>query len=389
VSYPLVELKNISEFINGFAFKPEHWGENGKPIIRIQNLTNTSKPFNRTTIEVDKKYFVKSGDILVSWSATLDVFEWQNEDALLNQHIFKVVPDYKIIDKKYFKYALKEAILSMLKFTRGSTMKHINRGDFLATKIPLPPLETQKQIAQVLETADQLRKDCQQVEQELNALAQSVFLEMFGDPVTNPKGWEIKRLKEISRIQIGPFGTQLHKEDYIENGIPLINPTHIKNGKIIPNSKLTIPLTKHEELPQYHLEVGDIIMGRRGEMGRCAVITEREESWLCGTGSLFIRPHNSGIFSDYLCKLLSGKAIKSHLEAESQGATMLNLNKTIIGSINIPVPSENALKMFSKAQEILANNIDLSKSSSYELLFNSLLQKAFKGELNLKSTEQA
>ena len=103
----------------------------------------------------------------------------------------------------------------------------------------------------------------------------------------------------------------------------------------------------------------------------------------------FYESFNSGIFSDYLCKLLSGKAIKSHLEAESQGATMLNLNKTIIGNINIPVPSENALKKFSKAQEILANNIDLSKSSSYELLFNSLLQKAFKGELNLKSTEQA
>ena len=68
---------------------------------------------------------------------------------------------------------------------------------------------------------------------------------------------------------------------------------------------------------------------------------------------------------------------------------MLNLNKTIIGNINIPVPSENALKKFSKAQEILANNIDLSKSSSYELLFNSLLQKAFKGELELKSSEQA
>ena len=86
-------------------------------------------------------------------------------------------------------------------------------------------------------------------------------------------------------------------------------------------------------------------MGRRGEMGRCAVITEHEKEWLCGTGSLFIRPHNSGIFSDYLCKLLSGKAIKSHLESESQGATMLNLNKTIVGNINIPVPSKNALKM--------------------------------------------
>lgn len=122
-------------------------------------------------------------------------------------------------------------------------------------------------------------------------------------------------------------------------------------------------------------------MGRRGEMGRCAVVTERENDWLCGTGSLFIRPYNTGVFSEYLSKLLSGKSIKSYLEAESLGATMPNLNKTIVGNINIPVPSEDILKKFTLIQEKTIKNISKMHDFSDELLFNSLSQKAFAGEL--------
>jgi type I restriction enzyme S subunit len=247
--------------------------------------------------------------------------------------------------------------------------------------IPVPPLAEQIRIAAILDKADSLRRKNQQAIQLADQFLRAVFLDMFGDPVTNPKGWEVKKLKEISHIQIGPFGTQLHKEDYIEGGIPLINPTHIVNGKIVSNMNYTIPSNKHAELDEYHLKAGDIIMGRRGEMGRCAVVTEQENGWLCGTGSLFIRTHNAEIFAEYLCTLLSGKTIKSYLEAESQGATMSNLNKTIVGNINIPVPSENALKKYSIIQENTMKNINKMGCFSGELLFNSLSQKAFAGEL--------
>lgn len=204
---------------------------------------------------------------------------------------------------------------------------------------------------------------------------------MFGDPVTNPKGWEVKRLKDIAKIQIGPFGTQLHKEDYIENGIPLINPTHIVKGNIVPKSNLTITEEKHASLSEYHLKVGDIILGRRGEMGRCAIVSENEEGWMCGTGSLFIRPNQIGEFSEYLNKLLSSHAIKNHLESESQGATMSNLNKTIVGNIQIPVPSNAALDKFTLLKTNFLKLAGSSHDFANEMLFESLSQKAFAGEL--------
>jgi type I restriction enzyme S subunit len=144
---------------------------------------------------------------------------------------------------------------------------------------------------------------------------------------------------------------------------------------------LTITVEKHASLPEYHLKVGDIIMGRRGEMGRCAVVGDKEKGWLCGTGSLFIRPIKNGVFSEYLNKLLSSEAIKNHLESESQGATMPNLNKTIVGSIQVPVPNDEVLDKFLLVKQKTLKVFDQYKTAANTSLFESLSQKAFAGEL--------
>ena len=140
-------------YVNGLAFKPSDWHDSGMPIIRIQNLTDQSKPFNRTTKTVDPIYVVQPGDILVSWSATLDAFIWDREPAILNQHIFKVIPDSVKVTKRYLFYALKRAIAEMKKteHLHGSTMKHINRAPFMAHVLPIPPLAEQEHLVGEIE----------------------------------------------------------------------------------------------------------------------------------------------------------------------------------------------------------------------------------------------
>ena len=125
---------------------------------------------------------------------------------------------------------------------------------------------------------------------------------MFGDPVDNPHGFRKVVLSELAEIRIGPFGSLLHKEDYIEGGHPLLNPSHIVDGKVAPDSKLTISDKKYDELEAYHLHTGDVVMGRRGEMGRCAVVPS--EGFLCGTGSLLIRTKGE-VTADYIQKTIS------------------------------------------------------------------------------------
>ena len=146
-------IGDTGKYINGFAFKPAHRTSTGLPIIRIQNLTDESKPLNKTNIEVPEEYHVSPGELLVSWSATLDAFIWNREKALVNQHIFRVVPDTHLVEPSLLYHWLRISILQLIdtEHLHGSTMKHINRGPFMAHKLPLPPLAEQTRIADKLE----------------------------------------------------------------------------------------------------------------------------------------------------------------------------------------------------------------------------------------------
>ncbi|ODS92678.1 MAG: hypothetical protein ABS45_05635 [Comamonas sp. SCN 65-56] len=200
----MTSLGEVAQFINGAAFKPEDWGDSGFPIIRIQNLTDASKPFNRTTRTVAEKLQVHPGDLLVSWSATLGVFTWNRpEIGLLNQHIFRVVPDESKVDKAYLRLALSGALSAMQKHLHGATMQHVNRGEFLGTPLYLPPLEEQRRIAAILDQAETLRTQRRTALALLDCLTQSLFLDMFGDPVANPKGWPVKPVSSLGKVVTG------------------------------------------------------------------------------------------------------------------------------------------------------------------------------------------
>ncbi|MDD3416690.1 MAG: restriction endonuclease subunit S [Lachnospiraceae bacterium] len=164
---------------------------------------------------------------------------------------------------------------------------------------------------------------------------QSRFIEMFGDPVSNPYGYDKVALSELADIKIGPFGSLLHKEDYIENGHPLLNPSHIVDGKVVPDPKLTISDGKYEELSAYHLKIGDVVMGRRGEMGRCAVVPSK--GYLCGTGSILIRSKGE-VTADYIQKIISFPSFKKTIEDMAVGQTMPNLNVPIVANFQVIKP---------------------------------------------------
>jgi type I restriction enzyme S subunit len=176
------QLGSVAEFINGAAFRPDDWGDSGVQIIRIQNLTDPTKPFNRTERAVPKRVRVQPGDLLVSWSATLGVFEWVGpEEALLNQHIFRVLPDDRKIDKRYLRHALEGALIDMRRHLHGATMQHVNRGEFLGTELFLPSLTEQQRIAEILDRARALRAQRHTAVAQLDPLIQAVFVDLFRD----------------------------------------------------------------------------------------------------------------------------------------------------------------------------------------------------------------
>ena len=189
----------------------------------------------------------------------------------------------------YYLWQLKKTGEIDHKYSKGVTIKHLVKSALMSIPVPLPPKSVQLDIVSELDQINELI--CLKKEQlkDYDALAQSIFYEMFGDPVVNEKGWEVKPIQDLGLVKTGPFGSMLHKDDYISDGIPLVNPIHMRDYKVVADRKFTVSREKADELGNYILRKNDVIFARRGDIGRCAVISEEEDGYLCGTGSLFVR----------------------------------------------------------------------------------------------------
>jgi type I restriction enzyme S subunit len=153
-----------------------------------------------------------------------------------------------------------------------------------------------------------------------------------------PKGWEFVRLGQLANeITTGPFGLMIHKSDYITNGVPLINPIHMVNGEIIHDPTVTVTNEKARQLDSHRLFEGDIVMARRGELGRCAIVSKLSDQWLCGTGSFVLRLP-SQISRSFILTLFKSKGVRDYLGGNSVGTTMTNLNHGILNKLPIMLP---------------------------------------------------
>jgi type I restriction enzyme S subunit len=265
----------------------------------------------------------------------------------------------------------------------GANLPRLSPSALAGFEIPLPPLAEQRRIAEVLDKAEALRAKRRATLAQLDSLTQSLFLDLFGDPATNPKKWPKASLNDCTeKIQIGPFGSLLHQEDYVADGIPLVNPKHIQGGAIATNHWESVTQRKYDQLETYHLRQGDIVMGRRGEMGRCAIVSGNEPL-LCGTGSLIIRPDNERTSALFLCAILSTQQMKEAFERLSLGQTLPNLNSGIVGKFMLPLPPIALQREFARRVAAVEKLKTAQRAALAELdaLFASLQHRAFRGEL--------
>ena len=154
-----------------------------------------------------------------------------------------------------------------------------------------------------------------------------------------PRRWSVAELRRVAAsLQTGPFGSQLHASDYVDGGIPIVNPANIQGGAIVPDSRCTVDEEVFARLGRHELQEGDIVLGRRGEMGRCALVARAASGFLCGTGCIRVRLNRSAVYPEFVALFLRHPGVRGHLLLESVGSTMDNLNTAIIGRIPIAIP---------------------------------------------------
>jgi type I restriction enzyme S subunit len=375
-----VPLGEVADFINGFAFKPEDWHDGGLPIIRIQNLTDPSKPINLTTRQVPEKYKVRRGDILVSWSATLGVFTWDRTDeALVNQHIFRVLPHESVIAHGYLKHILDGALVSMAQHLHGATMKHVNRGEFLATRIPLPPLDEQRRIAAILDQAASERERVTRRRDSVAGIRTALFHEMFG-------GYEpTDMLSDYCEVQ---GGLQVStKRNALPVEVPYLRVANVYRDRLDLGEVKMLKATE-AEAARTRLEPGDLLFveghANPNEVGRSAVWDGSIPGCVHQNHLIRARLDSEKLLPDFAVAWFKTAEGSAHFRRAGKTTSGLNtISASQVRSALLPIPPIEEQRLFADRCRDVRRLIQ--KCADAAMLTNdlcaSLQSRAFSGKL--------
>ncbi len=360
-AWHISKLKYLGEYINGFAFKPEDWGTTGKPIIRIQDLTKSSDNTNYFDGTIPTKYLVNNGDILVSWAATLDAFIWNNGEGWLNQHIFKAVPNTKVISSDYFFWLIKLAMTHMNNDNKhGIVMQHVTLNVFDNFSVPLPPLSEQKIISSSLQyncnQVDNLIANVQAQINKLKAYKQSLITEVVTkglDPSASmkdsgvdwigdiPYKWAMLRVKNIGETQNG-----ISKGgEFFGSGFPFVSYGDVYKNIVLPNAASGLVQTTESERETYSVKKGDIFFTRTSEtieeVGFSSVCLETIEDATFAGFLIRLRPFNDAIAPEYAKYYFRGEHIRKYLVKEMNLVTRASLGQGLLKAMTVLVPPKD------------------------------------------------
>ena len=386
-----VRLGDVAEYINGMAFKPTDWKTAGLPIIRIQNLTSSEAHFNYYQGDFDKKYLVENGDLLISWSASLDAFIWDRGKAILNQHIFKAVENSQIITREYLYYAVREAMDEIRSQVHGATLKHITRPEFLAIQISLPPLDEQRRIAgrlnEQLAVVEFARKAAEEQLQAARQLRSAYLREVFENE--EAKKWERLQLGAVGEIVGGVqktpnrAPTKFHK--------PYLTVRNVKEGYLNLSQVERFEVTSGE-FERCRLLMGDILIvegnGSIDQIGRNALFELEGDDWIHQNHIIRVRLPQDDLSPKFVSLFLNSHLGRLQMVEKAKTTSGLyTLSSGKVASLEIPSPPlhiQQEIVRDLKNRLVDVSDIQLSLESQLaeiNRLPTSLLREAFAGTL--------
>lgn len=403
MTYPVLRLGHVASTKTSNVDKKSYDGE---VTVRLCNYTDVYKndtitsdmDFMVATATQDQidKFGLKVGDtVFTKDSETADdigvpaYIGDSAHDLVCGYHLAIARPLGGTADPRFLYWCLTspEAAQQWSVLASGVTRVGLRQADIGKLEIPVPPLQIQREISAFLdrETAqiDALISKQEQLIELLDERRRATINEAYAKEAAPAK------LRHVVQFaQTGPFGTQLSAEEYVDDGVPVINPTHIRNGKIVPDLTISVTPGKAGELARHKLMKGDIILGRKGEVDKSARATHESEGFICGSDSMLLRPKTS-TDSDYLWWFFQSPEAHAQLELWSVGSTVTGLNQTTMSKIRLPLPSlaeqravahllTDATRKIDRLIEKTAQSIELLRERR-----SALISAAVTGKINV------
>jgi len=349
------------------------------------------------------KYRVQANDILISRAGSVGFSALISDIPFLTlfaSYLIRFVPS-KQIEPHYVEYFLRSSDYwrQISEASSGIALANVNAKKLSEIEVPLSPINEQQRIVAKLDRlfahSRRTREELEHIPKLIKRYKQAILAAAISGKLTencevdsnNSSANETVFLSSaLLDLKTGPFGSVLHKSDYVTGGIPIVNPMHINDGKITPLAEMTISGQKAEQLSDFILQQGDVIIARRGVIGRCAVVQAEEDGWICGTGSMILRPKPE-LLPQYLQIFLSSPATIETLTADAVGSTMVNLNQRGLLSLEIWLPSLKKQKEIIRRVEKMFKSIESIEEQYQQArqlcdrLEQATLAKAFRGEL--------
>ncbi|WP_165176835.1 restriction endonuclease subunit S [Desulfovibrio sp. ZJ369] len=402
--YPLpkgwkwVRLYTLCSLRNGKAFKPSDWSDSGLPIIRIQNLNNQDRKFNYYSGYIEDKFLINSGDLLFAWSGTLGAHIWYGGKAILNQHIFRIDFEEKVILKSFFRYAINCRLEELIaKAHGGAGLQHVTKGIFENTPIPLPTIDVQQRIVERIESLfaklDEAKAKAESVLDGFEIRKAAILHKAFTGELTAK--WREENKLPLSNWKYEAIASLCHSLKYgtakksKETGSTVVLRMGNLQGGEIDWSNLAYS-DDQDDIQKYLLSPNDILFNRTNSaelVGKTSIY--RGEYPAIYAGYLIKMDYKKDrLIGSYLNYIMNSLKAKEYCNSvKTDGVNQSNINAKKLGAFIIPVPClseqqeivrilDNLLakeQQAKEAAETVLNQIDLMKKA--------ILARAFRGEL--------
>lgn len=365
---------------------------------------------------------MKAGDVVLTMMGTIGrcaVFPEGAELGIMDSHLLRIQADPNIIDRSFLGTVLSsERVVGRQvdRLSHGSIMAGLSSAIVRRLELPLPPISEQRRIAGILDTLDETIRKSEQVIAKLQQMKQGLLHDLltrgiddngelrdherhpkkFSDSKLGrmPKDWQISTIGELIRItggviQTGPFGSQLHAEEYVDIGVPVVMPQNIRDDVIDLTNIALITWRKARELARHFLRLGDAIFARRGDLTKCSAIHEREIGWLCGTGCLLVRVAPETMLADWFTAIYRHDIGQRQVLARAVGSTMVNLNGSILANFLVPLPPLQEQIHFVEREESLRQRLTTEQAELTKLrtIKHGLLDDLLTGRVRVTPDE--